>query len=130
MIKNYILADKILTYSFVIFLLCIGFDKIVQTNLITSWQQIVGPVVHFLLPFNLGSIVMIEGAIEIILGILLLTRLKAYALALLIITIAIVVADLFILRYYDLAIHEIMFIVVCIAIYSMDTKMVKSETKG
>lgn len=121
MIKNYTIANSVLTYSFAVFLFCIGFDKIVQTNLITNWQQIVGPAVHVLLPINLGSIVMIEGAIEIILGVLLLTPWKKYSLGLLVSTIAIVVVDLFLLQDYNLAIHEIMFVVVCVAIYILDS---------
>ena len=122
MFTNTILANRILTYSFVVFLFCIGLDKIVQTNLITSWQQIVGPAVHFLLPFSLGSVVMIEGAVEMLLGILLLTRWKKYGLAGLIVTIFLVIIDLFILRYYNLAVHEGMFIAVLIAIYALDQK--------
>ena len=121
MIKNYITANKVLTYSFAVFLFCIGFDKIIQTNLITNWQQIVGPVVHFLLPVNLGLVVMIEGMIEIFSGILLLTHWKKYSLLLLVSTITIVVIDLFMLRDYNLAIHEIMFVVVCVAIYVLDS---------
>ena len=129
MIKNYTTANRVLTYSFAAFLFCIGFDKIVQTNLITNWQEIVGPVVHALLPINLGAIVMIEGAIEIILGILLLTPWKKYSLGLLVITIAIVVVDLFMLQDYNLAIHEIMFVVVCVAVYMLDREDTKTQVK-
>jgi uncharacterized membrane protein len=78
--------------------------------------------VHFFLPLSLASVVMIEGAVEILLGIFLLTPWKKYSLVLLIITISLVVADLFILRYYNLAIHEVMFIVVCGAMYLLDIK--------
>ncbi len=118
------IVDKVLTYTFVVFLFCIGLDKIVQTDLITNWQLIVGPVVHFLLPVGLGSVVMVEGVIEMLLGILLLTRLKTYAIALLAITIFLVTVDLFILHYYNLAVHEGMFIAVLITIYILDTNRI------
>jgi hypothetical protein len=120
MFTNKILAGKLLTYTFVIFLLCIGSDKIFQTNLITDWQSLVGPVVRFLLPVGVGSIVMLEGAIEILLGISLLTPLKIPGLSALALTIALVTADLFVLRYFNLAIREIILIIVCFAIYLLD----------
>ena len=115
-----ILANRVLTYTFVVFLFCIGLDKIVQTDLITNWQMIVGPVVHFLLPVSLGSAVMIEGAVEVTLGLLLMTRWKTYAVALLALTIFLVTIDLFILRYYNLAVHEGMFMAVLTSIYILD----------
>lgn len=113
-------ANRVLTYTFAVFLFCIGLDKIVQTDLITQWQSIVGPVVHFLIPLSLSSVVMIEGAVEIMLGALLLTRWKSGALAALGITILLVTVDLFILRYFNVAVHEVMFIAVLIAIFILD----------
>lgn len=126
MFSHWITADRVLTYTFAVFLFCIGLDKIVQTNLITNWQLIVGPVVHFLLPFSLGSVVMIEGVIEVLLGILLLTPWKKYSLAVLVVTILLVTIDLFILRYYNLAVHEGMFIAALIAIYLLDQESAHS----
>lgn len=123
--KN-VFANKVLTYTFVVFLLCIGLDKITQTNLITNWQMIVGPIVHFLLPLNLDTVVMIEGAIEIGLGILLVTKWKTYSLVLLTVTVLLITVDLLILRYYNLAIHEVMFIAVLIAIRVLDKEPKKS----
>lgn len=121
-------AGIVLTYTFVVFLFCIGLDKIVQTNLITNWQLIVGPTVQFLLPFSLGTVVMIEGAVEILLGILLLTRWKKYSIAVLVVTILLVIVDLFILHFYNLAIHEAMFIAVLAAIYLLDQESAHSVT--
>jgi len=121
-----IFANKVLTYTFVVFLLCIGLDKLTQTNLITNWQMIVGPIVHFLLPLSLGTVVMIEGAIEIGLGILLVTKWKTYSLVLLVVTVLLVTIDLLILHHYNLAIHEVMFIAVLIAIRALDQEAMKS----
>ena len=114
------LASRLLTYTFAAFLLCIGFDKVVQTNFISDWQLLVGPLTHFLLPVSTGSIVMVEGCIEIVLGVLLVTRFKTTALILLILTIVIVTIDLFILHYNNLAIREIILVIVCAAIYLLD----------
>jgi len=119
---NQMLASRLLTYTFAVFLLCIGTDKIVQTNLITDWQSLVGPVVHFLLPVDLGTIVMLEGVIELLLGVFLLTRWKAITLFVLMFTIAIVATDLLILRYNNLAIREVILIVVCFAMYLLDER--------
>jgi uncharacterized membrane protein len=120
MSNNKELANSLLTYTFVLFLFIIGFDKIIQTDFISNWQLLVGPIVHFLLPFSVGLIVMIEGVLEIILGILLLTRWKVLSLGLLVITIALIVADLFILHYYNLAIREVILIFMCGAIYLLE----------
>ena len=117
---NKILANKVLTYTFVVFLLCIGCDKILHTNVISDWQSLVGPVVSFLLHASAGTVVMIEGVIELVLAVLLLTRWKAAGLAVLAFTIAMVTIDLIILHYFNLALREMILIVVCFAIYLLE----------
>ena len=114
------IANKLLTYTFALFLFVIGFDKILQIDLISNWPTLVGPLTHFLLPLSAGSIVTVEGILEILLGILLLTRWKKISLAFLVVTIGIVIVDLFILRYYNLAIREIILVVLCFALYVLD----------
>lgn len=120
--NNKELAGTVLTYTFAAFLFLIGFDKIAQTNWISSWQSLVGPVTSFMLPITPGSIVMVEGAVEILLGALLLTRFKSLALLGLVVTISLVIADLFILHYYNLAIREVILVIVCFAIYLLDSR--------
>ncbi len=114
-------ANRLLTYTFAVFLFVIGFDKVAQTDLISNWQTLVGPLTHFLLPLSAGSIVMVEGVIEIVLGVLLLTRWKTLSLVVLVVTIGIVIVDLFTLHYYNLAIREILLVVVCFAMHLLDT---------
>ncbi|HUD02603.1 MAG TPA: hypothetical protein VMR46_01095 [Candidatus Paceibacterota bacterium] len=114
------IANKLLTYTFALFLFIIGFDKILQTDLISNWQTLVGPLTRFLLPLSAGSIVTVEGILEILLGMLLLTRWKKISLVFLVVTIGIVIVDLFILHYYNLAIREIILVMVCFAIYLLD----------
>jgi len=62
----------------------------------------------------------VEGILEILLGMLLLTRWKKISLVFLVVTIGIVIVDLFILHYYNLAIREIILVMVCFAIYLLD----------
>ena len=116
------IAGKLLTYTFVVFLFAIGADKIMQANVITDWQTLVGPLTNFLLPRSAGNIVMVEGVVEIMLGVLLLTTWKRTALVILIVTICIIVVDLFALHYNNLAIREIILIIVCVAMYLLDEK--------
>lgn len=116
------LANIILTYTFVIFLFAIGADKITQVDIISDWQSLVGPFTHFLLPLSAASIVTVEGAVEILLGILLLTPWKRIALIVLVATILIVIADLFYLHYNNLAIREIMLVIVCFVMYILDER--------
>ena len=120
--NNKNLAGKILTYTFAVFLFLIGTDKIAQTDLISNWQTLVGPFTHFLLPLSAGSIVRVEGFIEILLGILLLTPWKRISLVFLSATIMIVIGDLFFLHYYNLAIREIMLVIICFVIYLLDER--------
>lgn len=121
--SNTQLASSILAYTFAVFLFCIGTDKVAQTDLISNWQTLVGPFTHFLLPLSAGAIVMVEGVVEIVLGILLLTPWKRIALAVLATTIMIVIADLIYLKYYNLAIREIMLVIVCFVMYLLDERM-------
>ena len=123
--NNKNLAGRILTYTFAAFLFVIGTDKIAQIDLISNWQTLVGPFTHFLLPLSAGSIVMVEGAVEILLGILLLTPWKRTSLIFLVATIMIVIGDLFFLHYYNLAIREIMLVIVCFVIYLLDERTVE-----
>ena len=118
--SNKDIAGVLLTYTFALFLFIIGSDKILQLNLISNWQSLVGPFTSFLLPLSPGNIVMVEGVVEILLGILLFTRFKKVSLLLLALTITIVIADLWYLHYYNLAIREIILVIVCLAIYLLD----------
>jgi hypothetical protein len=114
------LARRLLICAFVVFLFVIGADKVFHTNLIIGWQGLVGPVVRFLLPFSAHAIVSIEGLIEILLGLSLLTPWKVYGIAIIVATIFLVTIDLFILGFYSLAMREIMLIVMCAAMYLLD----------
>jgi len=126
--SNKNLAGKILTYTFAIFLFVIGTDKIAQTDLISNWQSLVGPLTSFLLPLSASSIVMVEGTVEILLGILLLTPWKRTSLVFLVVTISIVIVDLFYLHFYNLAIREIILVIVCFAIYLLDERTAELRT--
>ena len=50
--SNKNIVGKMLTYAFAIFLFVIGTDKIAQTDLISNWQILVGPLTSFLLPIS------------------------------------------------------------------------------
>ena len=120
--SNKNLAGKILTYTVAIFLFVIGIDKVAQLDFISNWQTLVGPFTHFLLPLSAGSIVTVEGVTEILLGILLLTPWKRISLVILVVTILIVIGDLFFLHYYNLARREIILVSVCFVMYLLDER--------
>jgi hypothetical protein len=108
----------LLRLSYVVFLLAIGADKIVHTNLIANWEQFVGPVLHTLLPFSIVTIVSIEGLIEIAIGILFLTKWVRTAGVLVIATTLTLCIDLFTLHFVVIALHDLLFCVGAIVLMS------------
>lgn len=99
----------LLRLSYAAFLLLIGVDKILHINMIADWEQFIGPTLHTLLPLPTVTIVSIEGIIEIALGILLLTTWIRFGAVVLLLTTALMCADLFMLHFYDLAIRDVLF---------------------
>lgn len=72
--SNVKLVKDILKYTFGLVPIVAGLDKF--TNILTNWSQYVSEGMASLLPFEPSTFMMIVGVIEIIAGILVLTKTK------------------------------------------------------
>jgi uncharacterized membrane protein HdeD (DUF308 family) len=68
----------ILKYVFVVVPIVAGLDKF--TNILTDWSQYLNPMMTDMLPMDAQSFMMIIGVIEILAGVLVLTKTKIGAL--------------------------------------------------
>ena len=92
-----------------------GADKFF--NLIVNWEQYVNPILLETLPINLFTILVIVAAVEIVLGLLVLTkwtRKGAYGMA--VWFLLIVVNLLAMMRYFDIAVRDAVLAVGAIAL--------------
>lgn len=98
-------VQTLLKYTFGLVPIVAGADKFL--NLLAQWDTYLHPVVSNLLPFSPSVFMMIVGVIEIIAGILVLTRprLGAYIVAIWLVCIALNL--LFSGQYLDVAVRDI-----------------------
>lgn len=108
----------VLRFLFAAYLLAIGADKILHTDIISVWTSLVGPVIHTLLPLPLVTVVSIEGIVEIILGVVLLTTWIRIGSIILLLTTLLLCVDLFILGINNLALHDLLFCAGVVVLFS------------
>lgn len=95
----------LLRYTYGLVPIVAGLDKF--TNLLTDWSQYLNPSIAQMLPFGAETFMMIVGVIEIIAGILVLTKteLGAYVVAAWLVCIALTL--LLSGKYLDVAVRDI-----------------------
>lgn len=81
MSSNVQLVKNVLKYTFGLVPIVAGLDKF--ANILTDWNQYVSEGLSGMLPFEAATFMMIVGVIEIVAGVLVLTKTKigAYAVA-------------------------------------------------
>lgn len=87
-----------------------GLDKVMHTDFITVWAKYVSPTVSTNIPFPLNTFLLSVGILEIILGILILskwTRLGAYLTSLWLVLIALNLLAFGLTVYLDIAIRDL-----------------------
>lgn len=96
---------QILKYTFGIVPIAAGADKFL--NILTQWSEYIAPAVKQMLPFSPSVFMMIVGVIEIIAGIIVLTktRLGAYIVSIWLVLIALnlIISG----NYLDVAVRDI-----------------------
>lgn len=121
--KGACLVHSILKYTYGIVFLVAGADKFF--NMITNWTYYVGPIAIRIIPIDLAQLIMVVGAIEVIIGGLILagkTRIGGILAAAWFI---IVSANLLSMgMYYDVAIRDLVLAVgaICLVLLSCDKK--------
>lgn len=106
--KNIVFSFNLLKYAYGLVILLAGLDKVLGTNLIVSWPKYVSPFVEGLLPFSVGTFIVIIGIIEIVVAVLILSnyqKIGGYVAAAWLIVISI---NLLLLNYRDIAIRDIL----------------------
>lgn len=112
--SNVQLVKNVLKYTFGLVPIVAGLDKF--TNILTDWSQYVSEGFAGMLPFDAGTFMIIVGIIEIVAGILVLTKTKigAYVVAGWLVAIALTLILSW--SYVDVAVRDI---VMAIAAFSL-----------
>ena len=112
--SNVQLVKTLLKYTFGLVPIVAGLDKF--TNILTDWSQYISEGFAGMLPFEVSTFMMIVGIIEIIAGVLVLTKTKlgAYVVAAWLVAIALTL--LFSWSFVDVAVRDL---VMAIAAFSL-----------
>jgi len=107
-------VKNVLKYTFGLVPIVAGLDKF--TNILTDWSQYISEDFAGMLPFEASTFMMVVGVIEIIAGVLVLTKTKigAYVVAGWLVAIALTL--LFSWSYVDVAVRDL---VMAIAAFSL-----------
>ncbi|HLV13746.1 MAG TPA: hypothetical protein VKY41_01100 [Xanthomarina sp.] len=108
------LVKKILKYTFGFVPIVAGLDKF--TNILTNWSLYISEGVAGMLPFEPTTFMMIVGVIEIVAGVLVLTKTKIGAYVVSAWLVAIAMTLIFSWRFVDVAVRDI---VMAIAAFSL-----------
>ncbi|WP_422090187.1 hypothetical protein [Tenacibaculum ovolyticum] len=112
--SNVQLVTNLLKYTFGLVSIIAGLDKF--TNILTNWNQYIFEGFARMLPFDADTFMMIVGVIEIVAGILVLTKTKIGALVVSAWLTAIALTLLLSWSYVDVAVRDL---VMAIAAFSL-----------
>ena len=112
--SNVQLVKTLLKYTFGLVPIVAGLDKF--TNILTNWSQYISEGFAGMLPFESATFMMIVGVIEIVAGVLVLTktRIGAYVVAAWLVAIALTLILSW--SYVDVAVRDI---VMAVAAFSL-----------
>jgi len=103
--SNVRLVKNVLKYTFGLVPIVAGLDKF--TNILTDWSQYISEGVAGMLPFEPSTFMMIVGVIEIVAGILVLTKTKIGAYVVSAWLTAIALTLIFSWSYVDVAVRDL-----------------------
>lgn len=123
--SNVQFVKNLLKYTFGLVPIVAGLDKF--TNILTNWSQYVSDGFGEMLPFEVGTFMMVVGVIEIVAGVLVLTKTKigAYVVAGWLVAIALTL--LLSWSYVDVAVRDL---VMAIAAFSLAKLSENNATKS
>jgi uncharacterized membrane protein YphA (DoxX/SURF4 family) len=107
-----------------------GLDKIFRTNLLADWPAYISPLASAVLPMNGDTFMQVVGAIELVVGIAVLTvatRLGAYVAAAWLVAIALNLLSTG--HYFDIAVRDLMLAVAAYTLARM-TEVRETSTVG
>lgn len=115
---------SILKWTYGLVPIVAGADKF--AHLLTDWNQYLAPVVSDILPFSAGGFMSLVGVIEMVAGLIVLTRPKIGSLVVGCWLLAIAINLIFTGQYYDIAVRDT---VMAIGAFSL-FMLVKGREKG
>jgi uncharacterized membrane protein len=127
--KQVLYSTWLIRISYALFLFVIGIDKIAHLNLIGNWEQFAGPVIHTLLPVPTSTIVTVEGIVEIVLCIALLSKWFRVGVVVFLATTFLIWIDLVVLHFYNLALRDLLLGVGSVVLLLLTTKVLRSQDR-
>ncbi len=124
--SNVQLVKNILKYTFGLVPIVAGLDKF--TNILTNWSQYISEGFAGMLPFELTTFMMIVGVIEIVAGVLVLTKTKLGAYVVSAWLIAIALTLIFSWSYVDVAVRDLVMAIAAFCLAKLyENKQIKAK---
>lgn len=120
---------SLLRYSFGAVILLAGLDKIFGTNLIVDWPQYISPFVMDILPVSVAAFLIGMGVIEVMVAVMMLTKLPRLAGYLTVAWLLLISLNLVLGGFLDVAIRDILLAIGAYAIAEL-TVAVKGEERS
>jgi uncharacterized membrane protein YphA (DoxX/SURF4 family) len=121
--SNVQLVKNVLKYTFGLVPIVAGLDKF--TNILTDWSQYVSQGFSDMLPLEPSAFMMIVGVIEIVAGILVLTKTKIGAYVVSVWLAAIALSLIFSWTYVDIAVRDLVMAIAAFCLAKLSENMVK-----
>jgi hypothetical protein len=102
------LSWNLLRFAYGAVLILAGLDKVFGTDLIVYWPKYVSPFVAGILPVSVGAFLVFMGVVEIIVGLMLVTKFPRIAGFLSIVWLLLISVNLVILGFFDIAIRDVL----------------------
>ncbi len=112
--SNVQLVKNILKYTFGLVPIVAGLDKF--TNILTDWSQYISEGFAGILPFEPSAFMMIVGVIEIVAGVLVLTKTKIGAYVVSAWLVAIALTLIFSWTYVDVAVRDLVMAITALSL--------------
>ncbi|MDB5259849.1 MAG: hypothetical protein JWN37_80 [Candidatus Nomurabacteria bacterium] len=106
--KEVLFSWNLLKWAYGLVVLLAGLDKIFGTNLIVSWPKYVSPLAESMLPFSVGTFLVIIGIVEVVVALLILTKFQKIGAYLATAWLLIIAINLLMLGYIDIAIRDVL----------------------
>jgi len=98
----------LLKWAFGLTLILIGLDKVLGANIFVEWEKYVSPLAQAVLPIAPGTLVLVLGIAEVLVGAMMLYRFTRIAAYVSIAVLALIVVNLFSLGMYDIAARDVL----------------------
>lgn len=99
---------NLMRFAYGAVLLVVGLDKILGTDFIVNWSKYISPFVASMLPVSTTVFLIAMGVIEIVVGLMLITKWPRIAGYLSVVWLVVIAINLLMLGYVDIAARDIL----------------------